>query len=166
MTALRFYVPRTLPKSVHWSDKTYLDWASNLSRSQPSAWAMRRRAAHMCYSEFNDIIQAIADMDADVITIETSRSDMELLGAEGGRADPCRALVGQAGLWTQNPSVAGSHLVIHTGVWCVVLGDHRQTGRIDHATYFHQRVGWRGWGHLGCGRARCPRILCTSCDAG
>lgn len=34
---------------------------------------------HMCYSEFNDIIKAIADMDADVITIETSRSDMELL---------------------------------------------------------------------------------------
>ena len=33
----------------------------------------------MCYSEFNDIIAAIAAMDADVITIETSRSDMELL---------------------------------------------------------------------------------------
>ncbi|HEX7931618.1 MAG TPA: 5-methyltetrahydropteroyltriglutamate--homocysteine S-methyltransferase [Paraburkholderia sp.] len=36
---------------------------------------------HMCYSEFNDIIAAIAGMDADVITIETSRSDMELLDA-------------------------------------------------------------------------------------
>ena len=36
---------------------------------------------HMCYSEFNDIISSIADMDADVITIETSRSHMELLGA-------------------------------------------------------------------------------------
>ena len=36
---------------------------------------------HMCYSEFNDIIAAIAAMDADVITIETSRSDMELLDA-------------------------------------------------------------------------------------
>ncbi len=34
---------------------------------------------HMCYSEFNDIIEAIARMDADVITIETSRSQMELL---------------------------------------------------------------------------------------
>ena len=33
----------------------------------------------MCYSEFNDIIESIADLDADVITIETSRSDMELL---------------------------------------------------------------------------------------
>lgn len=36
---------------------------------------------HMCYSEFNDIIQNIADMDADVITIECSRSQMELLNA-------------------------------------------------------------------------------------
>jgi 5-methyltetrahydropteroyltriglutamate--homocysteine methyltransferase len=36
---------------------------------------------HMCYSEFNDIIASIADMDADVIKIETSRSDMELLDA-------------------------------------------------------------------------------------
>ncbi|NES71456.1 MAG: 5-methyltetrahydropteroyltriglutamate--homocysteine S-methyltransferase, partial [Okeania sp. SIO2D1] len=36
---------------------------------------------HMCYSEFNDIIEFIAAMDADVITIETSRSNMELLDA-------------------------------------------------------------------------------------
>lgn len=35
----------------------------------------------MCYSEFNDIIGSIAAMDADVITIETSRSNMELLDA-------------------------------------------------------------------------------------
>jgi 5-methyltetrahydropteroyltriglutamate--homocysteine methyltransferase len=37
----------------------------------------------MCYSEFHDILPAIADMDADVITIETSRSRMELLDAFG-----------------------------------------------------------------------------------
>jgi 5-methyltetrahydropteroyltriglutamate--homocysteine methyltransferase len=36
---------------------------------------------HMCYSEFNDILPSIAAMDADVISIETSRSQMELLGA-------------------------------------------------------------------------------------
>ncbi|MET4261760.1 methionine synthase II (cobalamin-independent) [Bradyrhizobium sp. S3.12.5] len=36
---------------------------------------------HMCYSEFNEIIDAIAAMDADVISIETSRSKMELLDA-------------------------------------------------------------------------------------
>ena len=35
----------------------------------------------MCYSEFNDIIDAIGAMDADVISIETSRSKMELLDA-------------------------------------------------------------------------------------
>jgi 5-methyltetrahydropteroyltriglutamate--homocysteine methyltransferase len=35
----------------------------------------------MCYSEFNDIIESIAEMDADVISIETSRSQMELLDA-------------------------------------------------------------------------------------
>ena len=38
---------------------------------------------HMCYSEFNDILPAIAALDADVITIETSRSNMELLDAFG-----------------------------------------------------------------------------------
>lgn len=38
---------------------------------------------HMCYAEFNDILPAIAAMDADVITIETSRSAMELLDAFG-----------------------------------------------------------------------------------
>ena len=34
---------------------------------------------HMCYAEFNDIIEAISDLDADVISIENSRSDAELL---------------------------------------------------------------------------------------
>jgi 5-methyltetrahydropteroyltriglutamate--homocysteine methyltransferase len=37
----------------------------------------------MCYAEFNDIIHAIAAMDADVITIETSRSDLELFDSFG-----------------------------------------------------------------------------------
>jgi 5-methyltetrahydropteroyltriglutamate--homocysteine methyltransferase len=36
---------------------------------------------HMCYAEFNDIIEAVAELDADVISIETSRSQMELLDA-------------------------------------------------------------------------------------
>jgi 5-methyltetrahydropteroyltriglutamate--homocysteine methyltransferase len=42
---------------------------------------------HMCYAEFNDILPEIASMDADVITIETSRSDMELLRAFGQQGD-------------------------------------------------------------------------------
>lgn len=60
--------------------QSYLDWAVNSYKI--SANGVRDETqihTHMCYSEFNDIIQAIADMDADVITIETSRSDMELL---------------------------------------------------------------------------------------
>ena len=43
---------------------------------------------HMCYSEFNDILASIAAMDADVITIETSRSAMELLDGFGDFAYP------------------------------------------------------------------------------
>jgi 5-methyltetrahydropteroyltriglutamate--homocysteine methyltransferase len=60
----------------------YLDWAVNAFRL--SAAGVRDDTqihTHMCYSEFNDIIEAIAALDADVITIETSRSNMELLGA-------------------------------------------------------------------------------------
>lgn len=43
---------------------------------------------HMCYAEFNDIMPAIAALDADVISVETSRSDMELLQAFGDFAYP------------------------------------------------------------------------------
>lgn len=60
----------------------YLRWAVQAFRLSTSAVANETQIhTHMCYSEFNDIIQAIADLDADVITIETSRSDMELLDA-------------------------------------------------------------------------------------
>lgn len=60
--------------------QAYLNWA--VRSFKISANGVRDETqihTHMCYSEFNDIIAAIADMDADVITIETSRSDMELL---------------------------------------------------------------------------------------
>ena len=63
-----------------WQD--YLGWAVESFRI--SANGVRDETqihTHMCYSEFNDILASIADMDADVITIETSRSDMELLDA-------------------------------------------------------------------------------------
>ncbi|HRB97808.1 MAG TPA: 5-methyltetrahydropteroyltriglutamate--homocysteine S-methyltransferase [Nitrosomonas sp.] len=60
--------------------KTYLDWAIRAFRITANGVADETQIhTHMCYSEFNDIIEAIAQMDADVITIETSRSDMELL---------------------------------------------------------------------------------------
>ncbi|MDE1146710.1 MAG: 5-methyltetrahydropteroyltriglutamate--homocysteine S-methyltransferase [Azospirillaceae bacterium] len=59
-----------------------LDWAVESFRITANGVADETQIhTHMCYSEFNDIIASIADMDADVITIETSRSDMELLGA-------------------------------------------------------------------------------------
>jgi 5-methyltetrahydropteroyltriglutamate--homocysteine methyltransferase len=62
--------------------KTYLDWAVESFRIAANGVQDETQVhTHMCYSEFNDIIAAIADMDADVITIETSRSDMELLNA-------------------------------------------------------------------------------------
>ncbi len=60
--------------------KAYLDWAVESFRITGNGVADETQIhTHMCYSEFNDIIAPIADMDADVITIETSRSDMELL---------------------------------------------------------------------------------------
>jgi 5-methyltetrahydropteroyltriglutamate--homocysteine methyltransferase len=63
-----------------WQD--YLDWASYAFRVCANGVEDSTQIhTHMCYSEFNDIIESIASMDADVITIETSRSDMELLDA-------------------------------------------------------------------------------------
>lgn len=60
--------------------QAYLDWAVGCFRLTTSSVEDTTQIhTHMCYSEFNDIIKSIADMDADVITIETSRSDMELL---------------------------------------------------------------------------------------
>jgi 5-methyltetrahydropteroyltriglutamate--homocysteine methyltransferase len=60
----------------------YLKWATESFRLSSSNVADATQIhTHMCYSEFNDIISNIADMDADVITIETSRSQMELLNA-------------------------------------------------------------------------------------
>lgn len=60
--------------------QAYLDWAVEAFRISANGVQDETQIhTHMCYSEFNDIIAAIAGMDADVITIETSRSDMELL---------------------------------------------------------------------------------------
>lgn len=60
----------------------YLDWAVESFRLCASGVRDETQIhTHMCYSEFNDIIDAIAAMDADVISIETSRSKMELLDA-------------------------------------------------------------------------------------
>jgi len=64
--------------------QAYLDWAGHAFRVAASGVADATQIhTHMCYAEFNDILPAIAALDADVITIETSRSDMELLQGFG-----------------------------------------------------------------------------------
>lgn len=65
-------------KQSEWA--AYLDWAVEAFRLNAAvAQDATQIHTHMCYCEFNDIMDAIAALDADVITIETSRSDMELL---------------------------------------------------------------------------------------
>ncbi|MFI4938679.1 MAG: 5-methyltetrahydropteroyltriglutamate--homocysteine S-methyltransferase [Candidatus Berkiellales bacterium] len=67
-------------KQSEW--QKYLEWAVKAFRLASSGVSDRTQIhTHMCYSEFNDIIDSIAALDADVITIETSRSQMELLTA-------------------------------------------------------------------------------------
>jgi 5-methyltetrahydropteroyltriglutamate--homocysteine methyltransferase len=69
--------------------QTYLDWAVEAFRlTAGGVGAATQIHTHMCYSEFNDIIGAVAAMDADVISIETSRSAMELLDAFANYAYP------------------------------------------------------------------------------
>ncbi|KAK4769689.1 hypothetical protein SAY87_030221 [Trapa incisa] len=73
--ALREGLP--LRKSEH---AFYLDWAVHSFRiTNCGAKDTTQIHTHMCYSNFNDIIHSIIDMDADVITIENSRSDEKLL---------------------------------------------------------------------------------------
>jgi len=77
--AIREGLPLRKTKRPH-----YLDWAVKAFRISASGVEDQTQIhTHMCYSEFNDIIEHIAAMDADVITIETSRSQMELLQAFG-----------------------------------------------------------------------------------
>ncbi|MBE5201855.1 5-methyltetrahydropteroyltriglutamate--homocysteine S-methyltransferase [Pectobacterium quasiaquaticum] len=66
---------------LHRSDwDAYLTWAVDAFRLNAAvAKDDTQIHTHMCYCEFNDIMDSIAALDADVITIETSRSDMELL---------------------------------------------------------------------------------------
>ena len=74
-------------KARNWPQ--YLDWAVRAFQTSAAGAADETQIhTHMCYSEFNDILPWIAAMDADVITIETSRSDMELLDGFGRFAYP------------------------------------------------------------------------------
>jgi 5-methyltetrahydropteroyltriglutamate--homocysteine methyltransferase len=64
--------------------QTYLDYAVECFRlASAGAQDTTQIHTHMCYSDFNDIVEAIGALDADVISIESARSRMELLDAFG-----------------------------------------------------------------------------------
>jgi 5-methyltetrahydropteroyltriglutamate--homocysteine methyltransferase len=68
---------------------SYQEWAVNAFRLATSGVADDTQIhTHMCYSEFNDVLQVIAGMDADVISIENARSGSELLRAFQGYRYP------------------------------------------------------------------------------
>jgi 5-methyltetrahydropteroyltriglutamate--homocysteine methyltransferase len=67
-------------RKANWPE--YLEWAIRAFRLTYAGVKDETQIhTHMCYSEFNDIIESIAALDADVLTIECSRSQMELLDA-------------------------------------------------------------------------------------
>ncbi|MGY5452205.1 5-methyltetrahydropteroyltriglutamate--homocysteine S-methyltransferase [Agarivorans sp. MS3-6] len=88
--------------------ESYLDWAvSAFKLSAASAKPETQIHTHMCYSEFNDIMPAVAALDADVLTIETSRSAMSLLQAFEHFAYPNQIGPGVYDIHSPNiPSVA------------------------------------------------------------
>jgi len=93
----------------------YLAWAvAAFKRCSTGVKNSSQIHTHMCYSEFNDIISAIADMDADVITIETSRSKMALLQAFEDFAYPNQIGPGVYDIHSPNvPTVAWIKQLIH-----------------------------------------------------
>lgn len=100
-------------KASQW--QAYLEWAAYAFRVSASGVKDETQIhTHMCYAEFNDIIAAIADMDADVITIETSRSNMELLAAFEDFAYPNDIGPGVYDIHTPNvPDIAWIKALIH-----------------------------------------------------
>ena len=97
-------------RRAQWKD--YLAWAVRAFRISASGVADETQIhTHMCYSEFNDILPDIAAMDADVITIETSRSDMELLRGFGEFEYPNE--IGP-GVWDiHSPRVPAAEEMVH-----------------------------------------------------
>jgi len=90
----------------------YLRWAAHAFRVSASGVRDSTQIhTHMCYSEFNDILPDIAAMDADVITIETSRSGMELLRGFGDFKYPNE--IGPGVYDIHSPNVPGSDAMLH-----------------------------------------------------
>jgi 5-methyltetrahydropteroyltriglutamate--homocysteine methyltransferase len=89
----------------------YLDWAVRAFRLAAAAAADKTQIhTHMCYAEFADILPAIAAMDADVVTIETSRSGMALLEAFGDFRYPNE--IGPGVYDIHSPRVPGSEEMV------------------------------------------------------
>jgi 5-methyltetrahydropteroyltriglutamate--homocysteine methyltransferase len=90
----------------------YLRWAAHAFRVSASGVRDSTQIhTHMCYSEFNDILPEIAAMDADVITIETSRSGMELLRGFGDFKYPNE--IGPGVYDIHSPNVPDSAAMLH-----------------------------------------------------
>ncbi|WNO55064.1 5-methyltetrahydropteroyltriglutamate--homocysteine S-methyltransferase [Stakelama saccharophila] len=90
----------------------YLDWAVDCFRLAASGVEDRTQIhTHMCYSEFNDILADIGAMDADVISIETARSQMELL--EGFARYEYPAAIGPGVYDIHTPRVPGEDEMVH-----------------------------------------------------
>jgi 5-methyltetrahydropteroyltriglutamate--homocysteine methyltransferase len=90
----------------------YLRWAAHAFRVSASGVRDATQIhTHMCYSEFNDILPDIAAMDADVITIETSRSGMELLQGFGAFRYPNE--IGPGVYDIHSPNVPGTDEMLH-----------------------------------------------------
>lgn len=100
-------------KRSQWHE--YLDWAAYSFRLCSTGVKNTTQIhTHMCYSEFNDVIESIAAMDADVITIETSRSNMELLNAFEDFAYPNQIGPGVYDIHSPNiPTVSWIKQLIH-----------------------------------------------------
>lgn len=91
----------------------YFDWSVFCFRVATSGVTEKTQIhTHMCYCEFNDVIQAIADLDADVITLESSRSEMELLQAFESFAYPNE--IGPGVYDIHSPRVPSKEEIIHS----------------------------------------------------
>jgi 5-methyltetrahydropteroyltriglutamate--homocysteine methyltransferase len=89
----------------------YLDWSVDCFRLSAAGVADATQIhTHMCYSEFNDILPSIGAMDTDVISIETARSQMELL--EGFAAYDYPAAIGPGVYDIHAPRVPGEEEMV------------------------------------------------------
>lgn len=105
-------------KRADWD--AYLQWAVTCFRISASGVQDRTQIhTHMCYAEFNDIIDEIAAMDADVITLEASRSGMDVLkvfeqrpAEEGGSAPQFNEF--GPGVWDiHSPQIPSVESLVH-----------------------------------------------------